>query len=63
MDSELIFKKKLDCAFIVHRELGPGFFENVYEECFNDIHLTQILTYMKLGDCSPGLLLNFNVKH
>ena len=30
-------------------------------EAFNDVHLAQVLTYLKLSDCK-GLLLNFNVK-
>lgn len=29
-------------------------------EALNDIHLAQILTYLKLADCKLGLLLNFN---
>jgi len=28
-----------------------------------DIHLAQILTYLKLSGCKLGLLLNFNVRH
>jgi GxxExxY protein len=31
-------------------------------ESFTDVHLAQILTYMRLGDYSHGLLINFNVK-
>ncbi len=30
-------------------------------EFINDVHLAQILTYLKLSDCKLGLLLNFNV--
>jgi len=30
-------------------------------EALNDVHLTQTLTYMKLGNYKLGLLLNFNV--
>ncbi len=30
-------------------------------EALNDVHLAQILTYMKLGDYKLGLLINFNV--
>ena len=30
-------------------------------DCLNDIHLAQILTYLKLTNCKYGLLLNFNV--
>ena len=28
-----------------------------------DIHLAQILTYLKLSGCKLGLLVNFNVAH
>lgn len=28
-----------------------------------DIHMAQILTYLKLAECKLGLLVNFNVKH
>ena len=31
-------------------------------EALNDIHLSQILTYLKLSNKKVGLLLNFNVK-
>ena len=31
-------------------------------DALNDIHLAQILTYLKLGDFKLGLLLNFNVE-
>lgn len=31
-------------------------------EKFNDIHLAQILSYLKLGNFKLGYLLNFNVK-
>jgi len=30
-------------------------------ETFNDIHLVQVLTCLKLSDCKLGLLINFNV--
>lgn len=30
-------------------------------EALNDIHLSQVLTYLKLGDYRLGLLINFNV--
>ncbi|MCY1632850.1 GxxExxY protein [Marinifilum sp. D737] len=31
-------------------------------ETLNDVHLAQILTYLKLSKCKLGLLVNFNVK-
>ena len=30
---------------------------------FNEIHIAQILTYLKLSRCKLGLLINFNVRH
>ena len=30
-------------------------------ESFTDIHMAQVLTYLKLSGCKTGLLLNFNV--
>ncbi len=30
-------------------------------EAINEIHLAQVLTYLKLTDCKLGLLINFNV--
>jgi len=30
-------------------------------EALNDVHLAQLLTYLKLSNCKLGLLINFNV--
>jgi GxxExxY protein len=30
-------------------------------DCLNDIHVAQVLTYLKLSGCKLGLLMNFNV--
>jgi GxxExxY protein len=30
-------------------------------EVLNDVHLAQVLTYLKLSKCRLGLLINFNV--
>jgi GxxExxY protein len=31
-------------------------------EAFHDVHLAQVLTYLKLSNCKLGLLINFNVR-
>ena len=31
-------------------------------EAINDVHIAQVLTYLKLSKCKIGLLINFNVK-
>jgi GxxExxY protein len=31
-------------------------------EALNDVHIAQVLTYLKLSKCKVGLLLNFNVR-
>ena len=31
-------------------------------EVLTDVHVAQVLTYLKLTDCKLGLLINFNVK-
>ncbi len=108
---EKIAKIIVDSAFAVHKTLGPGLLENVYEPCFchelgkrgatfqrqvavpivydgikfgealrldvlvenlvicelkvvdalMPVHLSQLLTYLKLTEKRLGFLINFNV--
>jgi GxxExxY protein len=101
----------IGCAIKVHRHLGPGLLESVYENCLfhelnklelhveqqknmpviydglqmdagfrldlfveqrivvelkaveelTDVHLAQVMTYLRLANCRFGLLINFNV--
>jgi GxxExxY protein len=53
---------KLECGYridlMVERKL---IIEVKSVEALNDIHLAQVLTYLKLADCRLGLLISFNV--
>jgi GxxExxY protein len=61
----LIYKEvKLDIGYridlLVERQV---IVEIKSVESLADIHMAQILTYLKLSECKLGLLVNFNVKH
>ena len=53
---------KLDCGYrldlVVENKL---IVEIKAVEALNDIHLAQVLTYLKVSGCKLGLLINFNV--
>lgn len=111
MTENEIAKIVVNCAYKVHKTLGPGLMEFVYQKCLvyeltksglkietektlpviyndvvfdcgyrldiwienkviielkaveylNEVHLAQILTYLKLTENKLGLLINFNV--
>lgn len=111
-EDDRIGKMVVDAAYHVHKNLGPGLLESVYETCFcheltrrgvrferqaalpvnydglqldaalrldvlveeriicemkaaeklSDLHMAQILTYLKLADLRLGYLINWNVK-
>ena len=112
MTENELSKVIIGAAIEVHKTLGPGLLESVYETCLerelvirglkvkrqvglplvykdiscdigyrvdllvenkviieiksvealNDVHIAQVLTYLKLSRCKLGLLINFNVK-
>ena len=46
-------------AIEVHRNMGPGLIESIYEWCL-PIHKAQVLSYMNLLNVPVGLLINFH---
>jgi len=62
----IVYKKNtIDCGYridilVEHNQL---IIENKSVKQISDIHLSQILTYMKLSNISLGFILNFNVRH
>jgi GxxExxY protein len=59
----LVFEEvKLDCGYRLDLLVeNKVVIEIKSVEALNDVHLAQILTYLKLGDYKLGLLINFNV--
>ncbi len=60
----LIYKEvKLDIGYRVDLFIEKKFIVEIKSvESLNDIHLAQLLTYLRLSDCKLGFLINFNVK-
>ena len=60
----LIYEEvKLDCGYRIDLLVGGKVvIELKVAEAFNDVHIAQTLTYMKLSGCKLGLLLNFYTK-
>jgi GxxExxY protein len=59
----LIFEEvKLECGYRIDLLVQNSIvLELKSVEALNDVHLAQILTYMRLGNFKLGLLINFNV--
>ena len=55
---------KLDVGYRVDLILENSIIVEIKSiDCLADIHMAQILTYMKLSKCKLGFLVNFNVLH
>lgn len=59
----LFYKEtKLDCGYRVDMLVENKLIIEVKSvDALNDVHLAQVLTYLKLSKCKLGLLINFNV--
>ncbi|HLP63195.1 MAG TPA: GxxExxY protein [Flavobacterium sp.] len=60
----LIYEEvKLDIGYRIDIIVEDKFIIEVKSvEILNDVHLAQLLTYLRLTECKLGLLINFNVK-
>lgn len=53
---------KLDCGYRIDLWVEKMVIIEVKSvEALNDVHLAQVLTYIRLSKCKLGLLINFNV--
>jgi len=61
----LIYKEiKLDAGYRIDLLIEDSVVVEIKTvEELSDVHLAQILTYLKLSGCKLGLLVNFNVKY
>lgn len=54
---------KLDCGYRIDLLVeGKVIVKIKSVEFLNEVHMAQILTYLKLSNCKLGYLINFNVK-
>ncbi len=60
----LIYEEvKLDVGYRIDIIVENKFIIEVKSvEFLNEVHLAQVLTYLRLSNCKLGLLINFNVK-
>lgn len=55
---------KLDAGYRIDLLVGGKLIVELKSiKAVDDIHLAQIITYLKLSNCKLGLLINFNVKY
>ena len=49
MNENTISEKIIGCAIEVHRLIGPGLLESIYEDALSKIDKPQLLTYLRLS--------------
>jgi GxxExxY protein len=59
----LVYKEvKLECGYRIDLLVEKKVIVEIKSvDGLNDVHLAQVLTYLKLSKCKLGLLMNFNV--
>jgi hypothetical protein len=65
-EEDLITKEIIGKAIAIHRVLGPGLLESVYEYFLahelrkGDLYDAKLLSYLRLANIERGLLINFH---
>lgn len=61
----VVYKEvKLECGYRIDLLVENKIIIEIKSvEAFNDVHMAQLLTYLKLSHCRVGFLINFNVKY
>jgi len=61
----VVYKEvKLDCGYRIDMRAERKVIVEIKSvEALNNVHMAQVLTYMKLSGCKLGYLINFNVKY
>jgi GxxExxY protein len=54
---------KLECGYRIDLRIERKVIVEIKSvEALNEVHMAQVLTYMKLSGCKLGYIINFNVK-
>ena len=65
-ETETWIERIIGCAIEVHRTIGPGFIERIYEvkavAAFDPIHQAKVMSYLRTTGCRTGLLVNFHAR-
>lgn len=60
----VVYKEvKLECGYRIDLRAEKKVIVEIKSvEALNDVHMAQLLTYLKLSGCKLGYLINFNIK-
>jgi PD-(D/E)XK nuclease superfamily protein len=72
-DLEELVQRIIGACIVVHQALGPGLLEGIYTRAVAaelsslgikcEIHVAQVISYLKVTRARIGLLMNFNAEY